>query len=250
MVSVAASQGGDLHPIEPVVVITGNYGSGKTEVAVNYALWLASLQEEKVQIADLDIVNPYFRSREAKNLLESHGVEVIVPEGEQFYSELPIILPQIRGMIQRGDHWAILDVGGDDHGARVLRHMRHFFQEGTYDLWLVLNANRPFTDSLEGALRLMSEIEGAAGLSLTGLIGNTHLMEETTPATLVEGHKLLQAVARKTELPALFTTVERSLLEAPELQEITTPLFPLERIMSPPWLRPALQPGRPLGVGR
>ena len=99
-------------------------------------------------------------------------------------------------------------VGGDDHGARVLRHMRHFFSPNSYELWLVLNGNRPFTDTEEGALRLMDEVQEAAGLSLTGLVGNTHLMEHTTPETILTGLQLLERVSHATGLPVISGPVE------------------------------------------
>ena len=238
----------DSLPKRRLMIFVGAYGSGKTEVAVNYTLWLASLQQKRVQMADLDIVNPYFRCREARELLISRGVEVFFPQGEQFYSELPIILPQIRGLIQHNEHWAVFDVGGDDHGARVLHHLRHFFDPDAYDLWLVLNGNRPFTDTKEGALQLMSEVQMASGLSLTGLIGNTHLMEYSTPETILEGYALLREVSQKSGLPIEFVAVERSLYQPELFSVIRSPIFPIDRIMSPPWIAPAVRPGKPIGV--
>ena len=106
-------------PKNHVILFTGNYGSGKTEVAVNYASWLAR-EGKRVQIADLDLVNPYFRVREAREPLEKLGIEVVAPAGDYHSADLPILLPQVKGLIEHPKGYTILDVGGDNVGATVL----------------------------------------------------------------------------------------------------------------------------------
>ena len=105
--------------LEGIVLIVGNYGSGKTEVAVNLAL-ASRKQGKNVQLGDLDLVNPYFRSREAKKILEEVGVEVILPASEYLQSDLPVLSPAVYDMIKNPAHLSILDVGGDSVGATVL----------------------------------------------------------------------------------------------------------------------------------
>jgi MinD-like ATPase involved in chromosome partitioning or flagellar assembly len=163
-----------------IIVIVGGYGSGKSEVAVNLARHLAKSQPEPVAIADLDIVNPYFRSREAMKVLDAMNVKSIVPPGAQFYADLPIILPQIKGAIEKNEGKLLLDAGGDDVGARVLSSLSDAFVEGTYDMFLVLNANRPFTSTMDGCVKMINSIEQAARLKFTGLISNTHMMDDST----------------------------------------------------------------------
>ncbi len=176
-----------VRPGERVIAIVGNYGSGKTELSVNLALQLARAGR-RVQIADLDIVNPYFRCREARVLMEAHDIRVVVPPGAQVFADLPIILPEIRGMLRPPDGVVtILDVGGDDVGARALASFRTSIADGEYELWQVINAKRPFTDTVDGCLRMKRAVEEASRWTVTGLLANSHLIDETTPGTVLDG---------------------------------------------------------------
>jgi len=224
-----------LQPLERVVIITGNYGSGKTEVAVNWTLHLAQSGVAGLSIADLDVVNPYFRCREAAALLERFGVQVVVPRGEHFHSELPIILPEIKGLLQREDGIAVLDVGGDDVGARVLHSFAGFFR--AHEMLQVVNAFRPFTDTVAGCLRIQDEIQESSGLRMTGIIANAHLMDETGVETILRGAELAVEVAERRGLLLRFVTAERS-LAAEVARRSGLPVLPLDRWMLPPWKSP------------
>lgn len=221
-------------PTKHVILFTGNYGSGKTEVAVNYASWLAR-EGKKVQIADLDLVNPYFRCREAKEPLEALGVEVVAPAGDYHSADLPILLPQVKGLIERPRDYAILDVGGDNVGATVLASLTNAFHTNGYDMIFVVNRNRPFTDTVEGVSRIVTEIEKASRLKVTSIVGNTHLMDETTVETVQSGIELTDGVAKKLGLPVRFVTIETSLLDQLDLTTIAHPVLPLERLLIFPW---------------
>ena len=222
------------HPVKKVILFTGNYGSGKTEVAVNYASWLAR-EGWKVQIADLDLVNPYFRTREARKTLEALGVKVIAPADGFHSADLPILLPQVKGLIEHPDDISILDVGGDNVGATVLASLTPSFQAIDYEMIFVANRNRPFTETVTGCLQIMSEIETASRLKITALAGNTHLMDETTPETVIYGLELTAGVAQALSVPVLFISIEKSVLNLLDNKLIPYPILPLERLLLPPW---------------
>ena len=229
----------------------GAFGSGKTEVAVNLAtqLGLAAMLDDDpftgpVGIIDLDIVNPYFRTREAVEPLQYAGVEVIMPGPDHFWADLPIIVPEVRGRIQKAGGTLILDVGGDDLGARVLSHIQDDFKSGDYTLCMVVNANRPFTSSLEGAKTVLNELEKAAGLKMGGLVSNTHMMDETTPDEIRRGYEFTRKMGDIVDLPVLLVAAEISLLydsgnNGVRPDEFDCPILPLYRFMLPPWRKQA-----------
>jgi hypothetical protein len=220
-------------PQERVVLIVGNYGSGKTEVAVNLAIRLA--ERRPVAIADLDIVNPYFRCREARAEMESFGIRVINPQGDFHAADLPIILPEIRGAVQGGAGLLIFDVGGDDVGARVLSSLADVFTDRAYSMLQVLNARRPFTDTMAGAIKVKDEIEAASRLRVTGLISNTHLLEETEAATVLDGLHLARQVGAAADLPVAFVTANEDLRDNLDTRGVDCPMLWIRRRMLPPW---------------
>jgi hypothetical protein len=251
----------DFLPDPGLLMIVGNYGSGKTEVAVNLAIELAR-QGQQVTLADLDIVNPYFRCREAQTLMEQHQIRLVVPPGSQSWADLPIIVPEIQGMLEPDQEGVrLFDVGGDEVGARLLSSFAQRLGNKPYRLWQVINARRPFTDTVEGCVKMMDSIEQASRLKVTGLIANTHLVTETTAEVVAAGIELAQQVAERTDRPLVFATAMEELAEHPSLAGLDVPLFRLTRHMLPPWLRanhikpennmPAARPvpiGRPSGV--
>ncbi len=223
-------------PAHKVLLFTGNFGSGKSEVAVNYAL---SLNERHPQttIIDLDIIKPYFRCREATELLRRRGVRVVIPEGERRYADLPILVPEIKGLIQSPPGYTLLDVGGEDTGARVLSYFQEAFQVlKEYELFLVVNRNRPFTGDLDGVLKMLGMIEKASGLKVTHLVSNNHLLEETDWETVLSGYELTKAASEKTGIPIFFVGVPDHLMEKAQKEIHGTPLLSIRRILLPPHL--------------
>jgi len=220
-----------------LIMIAGNYGSGKTEVSVNMAIAAAG-NGLKVSIADMDIVNPYFRCREVQTLMKSHGIRVIIPSGEMASADTPIILPETMGMFNPPDGALnIFDVGGDPVGARILAGFRNHLVDSHYELWQVINSRRPFTDTIEGCLKMRSDIESASRLKVTGIIANSHLVLETTPDVIIEGYRLALAVSSASGIPVVFVTVMKSLFDESLLSEIKAPVFKMTRRMLPPWIR-------------
>jgi len=223
---------------ERILIFAGAYGSGKTEVAVNYALSLTNdSANQPLSIIDLDIVNPYFRSREARVEMESRGIKVIMPLGEHCHADLPIIVPQIKATLEEDDGKVILDVGGDDLGARVLSSMIDVFEEREYQFLLVLNANRPFTSTADGAQKMLRAIEESSRLKFTGIVSNTHLIGETTPKTVMQGIELSKQVSEATGLPLVFATAMEEVIGQMNPGAAGVPLFSLGRRMLKPWER-------------
>lgn len=220
---------------QKTVIIVGGYGSGKSEISVNLSRFLAQNSSESVSIADLDIVNPYFRSREASKQLEAFGVKSLIPAGPHVHADLPIIIPDIRNAIENPQGWLILDVGGDDVGARVLSSLADAFHPDIYEMLLVLNARRPFTADVDGTLRLISDIQDAARLKFTGIISNTHLMHDTTAEIVMEGLSLARRVSQRTALPIAFLSVVADIAKQLSPREIDLPLLVLDRALVKPW---------------
>lgn len=221
-----------------VLTIVGGYGSGKSEVSVNLARHLAQVSGRPVAIADLDIVNPYFRSREATNRLLQLGIKPIHPTDSYTFADLPIILPGVRGAVEQFDGTLILDVGGDDVGARVLGSLHDAFPPDDHELLLVLNANRPFTANVASCKSLMAKIESAAELRFTGIISNTHLMQYTTAETVLDGFRLARELSADTGLPIAFIAAMEEQLTHISSKDIDVPVLVLNRLLLKPWERP------------
>lgn len=224
---------------EKVTLFLGNYGSGKTEVAVNYALHLAAGKPaDSVALADLDLVNPYFRSREPRDLLEAAGVRVIVPDREYQNADLPILVPGVRAALSASTAHVILDVGGDDAGARVLGALTEALPAGSYQALMVLNGNRPFTGDVAGIERIRREIERAGRIRIGGFVSNTHLMGETTLETIMDGHRLAQDAATSTGLPLELVCAPEALVAAVSAR-VAEPVLPIVRYLPPAWMTQA-----------
>jgi hypothetical protein len=183
-----------------VVVLTGPYGSGKTELAIALALAArarVSRTEPDAQIvlADIDVLKPYFRSREARDPLRAAGISVLAPPGALASSDLPIMAAEVRGTVARPEVRAFLDVGGDPVGARALGSISDVVAASDYDMLLVLNRYRPFMDSREQVVETAHQIQGASHLSITAVVSNTHMLEHTTLRDVLWGLELSREVA-------------------------------------------------------
>jgi hypothetical protein len=225
----------DFQPAAALLVVVGNYGSGKTEVSVNLALDLRA-RGHAVSIADLDVVNPYFRCREATQEMEARGIRVLAPHGELHAADLPILLPEVRGRVAAGAGVTILDVGGDDVGARILGSLASTVRAVPHAMLQVVNERRPFTDSVAGCLDIMRRIEAAAKLQVTGLVSNTHLMEETDAETVLRGYDLARAVGAAASIGVELVTADAALLATIDPERIDRcPVLRIDRRMLPPW---------------
>lgn len=219
-------------------MIVGNYGGGKTEVAINLAAYFRS-KGEKVSIADLDLVNPYFRTREAREALRRMGVDVILPDEGYLNADLPILSPSVAGMIRGREGVRILDVGGDDAGATVLASLADSFQKTPVAMIQVVNPFRPFTDTFEGCIKIRRAIESVSKIQITGLIGNPHLIDSTTIDTVYDGYRFIKELSEKAGVPLLFLAVSSELLPDVDPSFFDCPALPIKRQLVPPWKRPA-----------
>lgn len=217
-----------------IVVVVGNYGSGKTEVSINLAVQRKRAGVD-VRIADLDLVNPYFRTREAKGPLSEMGIEVVLPPDQYLQADLPILSPVVAGMIRRPAELTLLDVGGDDVGATVLATLEDAFKNRPRRVLQVVNPLRPFTETIEGCLKVREEIEQAAKLAVDGIIGNANLIDETSADDIYDGHEFVKRLSEQSGLALEFITVARKLLPSVDVRRFSCPVLPIERQLVPPW---------------
>ena len=227
-----------------LTLFAGHYGSGKTNIAVNYALHLAA-EGKKVCIADLDIVNPYFRTKDSEKELAEAGIELISPQFANSNVDLPALPAESYRLVQDKSTYGIMDIGGDDRGAYALgRFSPAILEEGNYRMAFVANCYRPLTRTPEDALEIMREIEQACGLKFTCLINNSNLGPETTPQTILDSLGYIEKLSKLSGLPLWLHTAESTVAQM--LPETLTPVLPL-RLQEKYFALPSQKPqNRPL----
>ena len=223
-----------------IIVIAGHYGSGKTELAVSLAMRLSGEKEKpypRLSVVDLDIANPYFRSRERMQLLHDHGVSLY---GDAFDStgataELPALTAALRAPLEDEGCRAIIDLGGNDAGARVLRQFAKYFDGDGHELWAVVNFRRYETLTVETARAHVEAIAAELQLPVTGLVNNTHLLRETTPDIIRAGWEKARTLSEEMKIPLLYTCYPAGVVVPEALQGIPC-LMPLGLYMRPAYL--------------
>lgn len=232
-----------------IIIVTGHYGSGKTEFSVSLALLLAQchktlLAAEKARlyprlaVVDMDIVNPYFRSRERMELLESVGIKVYgsAHKKAEIAAELPELAADIRAPLEDKGCRVIVDAGGNDSGALVLNQFKKYYTPEETAVLAVLNFNRFETRDVDSAIVQIAAIERATGLVVEGVVNNTHLLRETTAETILKGHRLSNEFCKKTGKLLWCDCYPEQLVRKDELIEIPGYLMPLGLHMRPTWL--------------
>ena len=215
-----------------VSIITGHYGTGKTEFAVNLALAMAG-EGTSVILADLDIVNPYFRSRERRSLLEEAGVRLISSSQACSDADVPALPAELLTILEDRSLRGVLDIGGDPVGARVLARFQPKSVQEDYQLIYVLNANRPEVRDRETSISYLRGIEATTGLACTGIVNNTHLCGETTEDEIRKGAALAAEVSKETGIPVLCHVAEEKFVSA--LSDLPETVFPITIKMKKPW---------------
>jgi len=219
---------------ERIKIFVGGFGSGKTEIAINYSLYCKK-SHKQVAIVDLDIVNPYFRSREAKEALNLKGVKMVAPEGKFTYTDVPLISPEIKGLIQNPDYLVILDVGGDDVGSVVLGNFRDFIKDFPYEMLLVVNSYRPFTRNISQIKQMIEEIENSSRLKVNGIVSNPNLSIQTDEKIIKKGHSLIKEVAKKLKIPIKFVCMDERFLKIIKKENFEEKIFYIKPFMKLPW---------------
>ena len=217
-------------------VIVGTYGSGKTEVTINLALH-AKASGKEVAVADLDLVNPYFRTREARALLTRLGIDIVLPPPAYMHGDLPILTPAVGGLIRAPKELTILDLGGEDAGVTVLAALADSLAQRPVNVWQVVNPNRPGAATVDGCLKMQALIQRTAKLAVTGFIGNAHMMADTTVADVVNGHRFCRDLADAAGKPLAFVTAPVHLLPALDADGLSCPVLAICRQLVPPWQR-------------
>lgn len=227
-------------PDRRIMVVTGHYGSGKTEFCVSLALRLARGgygPYERLALIDLDIANPYFRSRERKALLEEAGVSVFGNAYEhEITAELPALGANIRAPLEDRDCRVIVDVGGNDTGALVLNQFGKYLGPKDALFLIVVNANRPETRDVKGTLEHLRAIELKTGRSIDGIIDNCHLLRETDAACIRKGRALGEALCRETGLFIWCDCYPDGLVPLKDIEAFCEYPMPLGLYMRPSWI--------------
>lgn len=216
-------------------IITGHYGSGKTEFAVNYAIALSKVSS-RVALGDLDIVNVYFRSREKREELEKMGIKVISSSILGDSADLPAVSAEMTTPAKDSSYDYVIDLGGNDVGTMVLGRLKPIMKPEEVDFFMVVNVNRPDTSTAAGIIEQMRQLEASSGLKVTGFINNTNLIRETTAENIAYGDKILREASEATKVPVKYVTYVEEVLDEELPLGISGEVFPLKFYMRKPWM--------------
>ena len=209
-----------------IVLLSGHYGSGKTNIAVNLALRMKAARD-KVAIADIDIVNPYFRTKDSQAELEKAGIRLICSDFAGSNVDLPALPQDVYAITDEPDLFSVIDVGGDDRGALALGRWRDaILRENDYEMLFVVNRFRPLTADALSTIEVMREIELASGMPFTAVVNNSNLGEETTVRDVLNSREYAAEICERTGLPLKMTAVREELY--PWLDSQIPNLFPMK----------------------
>jgi len=225
----------NLPGLRRMTLFLGAYGSGKSEISVNFACWLAE-RGMAATLCDLDIINPYYRSADARRTLESAGVRLIAPQYAGTNVDVPAVPGEVHAVFDEPGRMAVLDIGGEDLGARVVASLkpRILALDSPAALYLVVNPYRPFTDTAEKICRTAGMLSEAAGLPLTGLVHNANLLEQGDAGLLTESWPIVRSAARKLGIPVVFAAALAEAVPA-EWEDATPQGVPLLRLRRSIW---------------
>lgn len=209
-----------------LTIICGHYGSGKTNIAVNMALELCKIREN-VAVADLDIVNPYFRTKDSEEDFKANGIKLICSQFANTNLDLPSLPADLYSITDDKETSVILDIGGDDRGAFALGRLSpEIIKENNYDMYYVINKYRPLTPDAESAYEIMLEIEAACGIKFTGILNNSNLGSQTSAEDVINSLEFADILSEITSLPVKATCIEKRLED--ELKDKIPNLFSMK----------------------
>ena len=214
-----------------ITIFVGEFGSGKTELAVNYALQQKALGTETA-IVDIDLVKPYFRTRENRELLESNGVKVVAPDPRLSHADLPVLPHNLVEVLSQPTTHVVMDVGGGE-SAIVLGQLNRYFAQYAYQALLVVNTKRPFTSDVQGIIHTLQRIEQVSRLKISGLVSNSNLGSETTLEHIYQGLSIVEEAAQQLLLPVSWVVVPEWITAIPKVK---TPIFVLKPYTHYPWM--------------
>ncbi|MBR4495397.1 MAG: hypothetical protein IKP14_11915 [Clostridiales bacterium] len=205
-------------------IIIGAYGSGKSEVSVNLALNMRKdFTDRKVLLADLDIVNPFYRSSDAAKVLEDNDIRLISPMYANSNVDAPVLSGEVYVIFDNDEYMGVFDIGGEDMGATILGSMKTRLDNTDAELIMAVNTRRPFTSTADEIIIMASELQEASKMKITGFINNTNILEQTTASDILEGEKILLEVQEKTGIPVVMTTVMDGVMTDDEIKRLHTP---------------------------
>lgn len=225
------SNGEKTMEFKPFTLICGHYGCGKTNLSLNIALDLAA-RGEKVTLVDMDVVNPYFRSSDYRELVKNAGVRLIASAFAGGNLDSPAIPAEVASIFDNPEGYIIIDVGGDDVGATALGRFSKKISAIDYDMLYVVNKNRPITADAEAAEEILSEIERKSRIKATGIVNNTHLMGFTTEETVLSSMEYARQTAADMGLPLKFTTAPESFADKLDIENV----YPVKVHVKTPWM--------------
>ena len=219
---------------EGLTILIGGHGSGKSEFAIMWARRLIAAGRKPVTLVDLDTIKPLFRTQEAKEALNEEGIDVVISSVP--HSDMPAISSTMFGMINNPDNWMVVDVGGDAVGARILASIKNNLHGRDHNLIYILNTSRPFNTDSEACVSELRRIEEVSGLKVTGLVSNTHMLDETDVEMIEKGIETASEISQKEGIDFLGVMATGDIVEQLKVPA-ELEIFTIQRMLNPYWMR-------------
>ncbi|MDK2951574.1 MAG: hypothetical protein PWQ77_1239 [Kosmotogales bacterium] len=220
----------EIEKVRRVAVFIGMFGSGKTEIALNFALKLKSKYEE-VALEDIDVISPYFRTRDLKAEFEKMGIDVITPEEKLIHADLPIISPKVKGFINKENYRVVIDCGGNDDGAVVLSSLYSTLRNEDHDIFFVINPYRPFTDTVNKTVEHIKRLEKTSRLKISYLVNNSNIGNLTEERNILYGEDFAEKIGESVGIPVAMTVIKEDI----KCGNTRFPRFEIKKFLKTPW---------------